>query len=149
MSQSNIEAPFFIGVGKKVGNVYGFANLQTAAATGNTTDDTVHFNHPMSAYFSIGGAGFANVNPVNTLDVGTKFRVNENGPNVLVVDGTVIAIGFYGDGNLMTSVPNTTELQAAVIMTIQQQTLFNLQILIQVLYHLQMLVYVIPTQFIV
>jgi len=113
LSQSNIEAPFFIGEGKKVGNVYGFANLQTASATGNTTDDTVHFNHPMSAYFSIGGAGFANVNPVNTLDVGTKFRVNENGPNVLVVDGTVIAIGFYGDGNLMTSVPSTTELQAA------------------------------------
>ena len=56
------------------------------ANIGNTFTSTIKFENDVSLTTE-GVVGIANVQPIHTLDVGTKFYVDENGANVLTVLG--------------------------------------------------------------
>ena len=58
-------------------------------------------------YFSAGNVGIANTNPVYDLNVGSNLFVDDDGSNVLVVDGNVSASYFVGDGSRLTGISSS------------------------------------------
>ena len=58
-------------------------------------------------YFSAGNVGIANTNPVYDLNVGSNLFVDDDGSNVLVVDGNVSATKYYGDGSALTGISSS------------------------------------------
>ena len=62
-------------------------DLEYAVINGNVTSNTVSFNGPGTSVTTLSNVGVANGAPIHTLDVGTKFYVDEEGANVLTVLG--------------------------------------------------------------
>src|SRR6056300_1222125 len=61
--------------------------LEDVIINGNVTSNTVSFNDPETSVTTLSNVGVANGAPIHTLDVGTKFYVDEEGANVLTVLG--------------------------------------------------------------
>ena len=81
--------------------------LENVVINGNVTSNTVSFNDPETSVTTLSNVGIANGAPIHTLDVGTKFYVDEEGSNVLSVSGNTyisenVVIG--GDLNVMGTV---------------------------------------------
>ena len=76
-------------------------SLEDVTAVGNTTSYTVEFQNANTSLVTVGSVGIANANPVHTLDVGTKFFIDENGSNVMDVTGNVfVSDTLFIVGNL-------------------------------------------------
>ena len=76
-------------------------DLERAVINGSVTSNTVSFNHPETSVTTLSNVGVANGAPIHTLDVGTKFYVDEEGANVLTVLGdTYIQDDVIIGGNL-------------------------------------------------
>jgi len=54
-------------------------DLERAVINGSVTSNTVSFNHPETSVTTLSNVGVANGAPIHTLDVGTKFYVDEEG----------------------------------------------------------------------
>src|SRR6056300_491121 len=54
-------------------------DLESAVINGNVTSNTVSFNGPGTSVTTLSNVGVANGAPIHTLDVGTKFYVDEEG----------------------------------------------------------------------
>ena len=76
-------------------------SLESAVINGNVTANTVSFNNAITSVTTLSNVGIANGAPIHTLDVGTKFYVDEEGSNVLSVSGNVT---IQGDLNVTGSV---------------------------------------------
>ena len=91
------------------------------ANIGNTFTSTIKFENDVSLTTE-GVVGIANVQPIHTLDVGTKFYVDENGANVLTVMGDTyvqddVVIGGNLDvrGTLTTIDTENTTIKDAIV----------------------------------
>ena len=62
-------------------------SLEDVVINGNVTSNTVSFNNPSTSVTTLSNVGIANSEPIHTLDVGSKFYVDENDVNVLTVLG--------------------------------------------------------------
>src|SRR5210317_334292 len=75
--------------------------LEDVIINGNVTSNTVSFNDPETSVTTLSNVGVANGAPIHTLDVGTKFYVDEEGANVLTVLGdTYVQDDVVIGGNL-------------------------------------------------
>jgi predicted acyltransferase (DUF342 family) len=75
--------------------------LEDVIINGNVTSNTVSFNGPGTSVTTLSNVGVANGAPIHTLDVGTKFYVDEEGANVLTVLGdTYVQDDVVIGGNL-------------------------------------------------
>ena len=91
------------------------------ANIGNTFTSTIKFEGDTSLTTE-GVVGIANVQPIHTLDVGTKFYVDENGANVLTVlgdtyvqDDVVIGGNLDVRGTLTTIDTENTTIKDAIV----------------------------------
>ena len=91
------------------------------ANIGNTFTSTIKFEG-VTSLTTEGVVGIANVQPIHTLDVGTKFFVDENGANVLTVMGDTyvqddVVIGGNLDvrGTLTTIDTENTTIKDAIV----------------------------------
>jgi hypothetical protein len=62
-------------------------SLEDVVINGNVTSNTVSFNNLSTSVTTLSNVGIANSEPIHTLDVGSKFYVDENDVNVLTVLG--------------------------------------------------------------
>jgi predicted acyltransferase (DUF342 family) len=62
-------------------------SLDAAVQNGNVTTRTVSFNDNVTSFTTLSNAGVSNGAPIHTLDVGSKFYVDDVGSNVLTVLG--------------------------------------------------------------
>jgi len=69
--------------------------------------DLVNGKVTTDIYFSAGNVGIANTNPGHDLSVGSNLFVDDDGSNVLVVDGNVSATKYYGDGSALTGISSS------------------------------------------
>jgi len=75
--------------------------LEDVTLIGNTTPYTVEFQNINTGFVTTSNVGIANTNPVHTLDVGTRFFVDENASNVMDVTGNVfVSDTLFVVGNL-------------------------------------------------
>jgi roadblock/LC7 domain-containing protein len=114
MISGNIMATHFVGDGTLITNVKAVSSLESATTHGNTTSHSVKFQNPTLSFTTTSNVGISNISPIHTLDVGSKFWVDENSANTMFVDGVIVARGFVGDGNLVTNVVSSTDLEASV-----------------------------------
>ena len=114
MMLGNIMATHFVGDGTLIQNVKAISSFESATFHGNNTPYSVRFQHPTTSFTASANVGVANVKPIHTLDVGSKFWVDETSANTVFVDGVIVARGFAGDGNLVTNVVSSTDLEASV-----------------------------------
>jgi len=78
-------------------------NFSLAAATnnGNVTSNIVSFNNVVTSITTLSNVGVANGAPIHTLDVGSKFYVDDVGSNVLTVLGnTYLHNNLIVNGNM-------------------------------------------------
>ena len=95
----NITADYFYGEGSQLTNVTANTTFTSTTFYGNSTPYTVEFLNAETSFITTGNVGISNILPTDALDVGSKFRVSSVSGNVLVVDGTIVASRFIGDGN--------------------------------------------------
>ncbi len=114
MISGNIMATHFVGDGTLITNVKAVSSLESATFHGNNTPYSLRFEHPTTSFTASSNVGIANTKPIHTLDVGSKFWVDETSANTVFVDGVIVARGFAGDGNLVTNVVSSTDLEASV-----------------------------------
>ena len=75
--------------------------LEDVIINGNVTSNTVSFNNTSTSITTLSNVGIANGAPIHTLDVGSKFYVDEVGSNVLTVLGdTYLQDNLIVGGNL-------------------------------------------------
>ena len=96
----NVIAHQFHGDGSGLTGIPPTAITGTLSQWTNVTVDEVYFN---------GNVGIANTNPGYDLNVGSNLFVDDDGSNVLVVDGNVSATYFEGDGSKLTGLVTTLE----------------------------------------
>jgi carbonic anhydrase/acetyltransferase-like protein (isoleucine patch superfamily) len=96
--------------------------LEDAVINGNVTSNTVSFNNAETSVTTLSNVGIANGAPLHTLDVGTKFYVDEEGANVLTVlgdtylqDDVVIGGNLDVRGTLTTINTENTTIKDAII----------------------------------
>jgi len=77
-----------------------------AAETGGSGSGSSQWQGTTEVYFD-GNVGIANTNPVYDLNVGSNLFVDDDGSNVLVVDGNVSASYFVGDGSALTGISSS------------------------------------------
>jgi len=77
-----------------------------AAETGGSGSGSSQWTGTNEVYFD-GNVGIANTNPVYDLNVGSNLFVDDDGSNVLVVDGNVSATKYYGDGSALTGISSS------------------------------------------
>ena len=77
-----------------------------AAETGGSGSGSSQWTGTNEVYFD-GNVGIANTNPVYDLNVGSNLFVDDDGSNVLVVDGNVSASYFVGDGSRLTGISSS------------------------------------------
>jgi len=86
-------------------------SLDDVVSVGNVTSQTVEFQNTTTSFITYGPVGISNSNPIHTLDVGSKFFVDENGSNIVDVHGNVHVSGtlrvvgnveVFGDMTLLT-----------------------------------------------
>ena len=114
MVGGNVTAVYFKGDGTLVQNITSTTTFAEATARSNITSNTIQFLNTTRSFVCAGNVGISNTDPVHTLDVGSKFYVDEHSPNVLVVDGIIVARGFIGDGNGVQNTVSYTDLEVAV-----------------------------------
>ena len=97
-------------------------DLEKAVINGNVTSNTVSFNNAETSVTTLSNVGVANGAPIHTLDVGTKFYVDEEGANVLTVlgdtylqDDVVIGGNLDVRGTLTTINTENTTIKDAII----------------------------------
>jgi hypothetical protein len=76
----------------------------------NTSPDTVELKNTEVAFVTLETVGIANVAPEHTLDVGSNLFIEDSSPNVLVVNGNLVATWIDGDGSLLKNVVMTANL---------------------------------------
>jgi len=96
----NVIAHQFHGDGSGLTGIPPTAITGTLSQWSNVTVDEVYF---------VGNVGIANTNPGHDLSVGSNLFVDDDGSNVLVVDGNVSATYFEGDGSRLTGLVTTLE----------------------------------------
>ena len=96
----NVIAHQFHGDGSGLTGIPPTAITGTLSQWSNVTVDEVYFD---------GNVGIANTNPGHDLSVGSNLFVDDDGSNVLVVDGNVSATYFEGDGSRLTGLVTTLE----------------------------------------
>lgn len=75
--------------------------LDDILAVGNVASYTVEFQNTDTSFVTYGPVGIANTNPIHTLDVGSRFFVDENGSNVVDITGNVfVSDTLFVVGNL-------------------------------------------------
>ena len=96
--------------------------LENVIINGNVTSNTVSFNDPETSVTTLSNVGVANGAPIHTLDVGTKFYVDEEGANVLTVlgdtymrDDVVIGGNLDVKGTLTSINTENTTIKDAII----------------------------------
>jgi len=109
----NVVATYFYGDGRYLSNVVVFA---AANIVGNVMSDTIEFRDPEVAFVTSRKVGIANLNPQNTLDVGSNLSVDDLASNVVSVKGNVVARYFTGDGRYLTNVVMTSNLASVSIL---------------------------------
>jgi len=72
-------------------------NLEEIVAIGGTTSNLVRFSNTATSLTAASNVGVANTDPEHTLDVGTKFWVDENDANTVWVNGTTYSTDFKGE----------------------------------------------------
>jgi len=97
-------------------------SLEDVVINGNVTSNTVSFNNAETSVTTLSNVGVANGAPIHTLDVGTKFYVDEEGANVLTVlgdtylqDDVVIGGNLDVRGTLTTINTENTTIKDAII----------------------------------
>ena len=76
-------------------------SLEDVTLVGNTTSQTIEFQNTSIGFVTTANVGIANTNPVHTLDVGSKFFIDENASNVMDVTGNVfVSDTLFVVGNL-------------------------------------------------
>ena len=96
----NVIAHQFHGDGSGLTGIPPTAITGTLSQWSNVTVDEVYF---------VGNVGISNTNPGHDLSVGSNLFVDDDGSNVLVVDGNVSATYFEGDGSRLTGLVTTLE----------------------------------------
>src|SRR6056300_1645749 len=83
--------------------------LEAAVINGNVTANTVSFNNAITSVTTLSNVGIANGSPIHTLDVGSKFFVDEHASNTLHVMGsTYVKDNLVVDGNMSVNGAITT-----------------------------------------
>src|SRR6056300_1380200 len=76
-------------------------SLEDVTTVGNTTPYTIEFQNASTGFVTTAGVGIANTTPIHTLDVGSKFFIDENASNVMDVTGNVfVSDTLFVVGNL-------------------------------------------------
>ena len=114
MVTGNITATYFAGDGTLIQNVTSNTTFTTAVNRANYTSNVVQFRNPNRSFVAYGPASVANALPVHTLDIGSNVYIQDDAPNVLVVRGVIVASGFIGDGNGVSNVVASTDLEVTV-----------------------------------
>src|SRR6056300_1234659 len=84
-------------------------SLEAAVINGNVTANTVSFNNTATSVTTLSNVGVANGAPIHTLDVGSKFFVDEHASNTLHVMGsTYVKDNLVVDGNMSVNGAITT-----------------------------------------
>jgi hypothetical protein len=104
--EGNIAATRFIGDGAYLTNIA--STFEQIIINGNETSNTVNFNNAISIV-TTGAIGIANSAPAHDLSVGSNFYVDDDGSNVVHVDGNVYATRFIGDGSFLENIASTFE----------------------------------------
>jgi hypothetical protein len=103
-ASANIEVTGNVIAHQFHGDGSGLTGIPPTAITGTLSQwegtDEIYFN---------GNVGIANTNPGYDLNVGSNLFVDDDGSNVLVVDGNVSATYFEGDGSKLTGLVTTLE----------------------------------------
>ena len=96
--------------------------LEDVIINGNVTSNTVSFNNAITSVTTLSNVGISNGAPIHTLDVGTKFYVDENDSNVLTVlgntfvqDNVVIGGDLEVRGTLTSINTENTTIKDAII----------------------------------
>ena len=114
ISGDGVIATYLAGDGNLLTNTTTITTMSTITARGNVTTNTIQFMNTTTSFITTGPVSVRNTEPENTLDVATKFRVDINSANVVVVDGVVVARGFIGDGSKVTDTISFTQLEQMV-----------------------------------
>ena len=96
----NVIAHQFHGDGSGLTGIPPTAITGTLSQWTNVTVDEVYFQ---------GNVGISNTDPGHDLSIGSNLFVDDDGSNVLVVDGNVSATYFEGDGSKLTGLVTTLE----------------------------------------
>jgi hypothetical protein len=112
----NVGATFFVGDGGFLSNIA--TTLSDIVNQGNVVSNVVTFegntNYAGVGLVTSSNVGIQNTNPLHTLSIGDKIRVNNNtdeslGESVIEVDGRILATRFEGDGGLLSNIATTLE----------------------------------------
>jgi hypothetical protein len=80
-------------------------SLQGVTDIGNTTSNTLQFTNATTAFITTAKVGIANSLPTHTLDVGTKFYVDDTSTTDVVVTSHGISAGYLkGEGSNITNI---------------------------------------------
>ena len=88
-----------------------FRSLDDVISVSNIASYTVEFQNTDTSFITYGPVGISNTNPIHTLDVGSKFFVDDNSTNVMHITGnvfisdTLLVVGnleVLGDTTLIT-----------------------------------------------
>ena len=103
-ASANIEVTGNVIAHQFHGDGSGLTGIPPTAITGTLSQ----WEGTTEIYFN-GNVGIANTDPGHDLSVGSNFFVDDDGSNVLVVDGNVSATYFEGDGSKLTGLVTTLE----------------------------------------
>jgi hypothetical protein len=104
--EGNVYATRFIGDGSFLENIA--SNLEQIVLNGNATSRTVHFENATSIV-TTGNVGISNSAPGHDLSVGSNLYVDDDGSNVVHVEGNVYATRFIGDGSFLENIASNLE----------------------------------------
>jgi hypothetical protein len=104
--EGNVYATRFIGDGSFLENIA--SNLEQIVLNGNATSRTVHFENTISVV-TTGAVGISNSAPEHDLSVGSNIYVDDDGSNVVHVEGNVYATRFIGDGSFLENIASNLE----------------------------------------
>jgi len=114
MVTGNITATYFAGDGTLIQNVTSNTSFTTAVNRANFTSNVLQFQNTAQSFVAYGPGSIANANPIHTLDVGSNVYIQDDAPNVFVVRGVIVASAFIGDGNGVSNVISTSDLEVTV-----------------------------------
>ena len=104
--EGNVAATRFIGDGAYLTNIA--STFEQIIINGNVTSNTVEFENAISIV-TTGAVGIANSAPEHDLAIGSNVYVDDDGDNVVVVTGNVVATRFVGDGAYLSNIASSLE----------------------------------------
>ena len=102
----NVLATRFIGDGGYLSNIA--STFEDIIINGNTASNTVELRATTSLV-ATGNVGISNLAPEHDLSVGSNLYIDDDGADVLVVTGNVLATRFIGDGGYLSNIASTFE----------------------------------------